>query len=289
MLQAGITLAGHSIESGARSFAAYAEVMIEHLGEQVRPWLRSWYEGARHAPGFDSSGMSGDEEIRAWERMRGSGGATIDVADKPTTGGKKDAGRRGDRAEDDNRGVRRDDPGSLAELSASAVAKADQKTNVAQGDAKDRKAGKGSGGRTDAGTRVAAPRSRRAGAAEADLVAAGKTDDRKQGVGSGDAREGDGDLARAPAAIPAAGYRITAETELGAGGAVTHYKNNIAAIRMLKMLEREDRRATPERWRAGAESRSVDLFYDLCSVDLSTLERSRISCYRHFLTWVKQM
>jgi len=63
VFQLGISLTGFYIEGGARSFAAYSKKMIETLGEGARPYLRSWYEGARHYPGFDSEGMTPSEEI----------------------------------------------------------------------------------------------------------------------------------------------------------------------------------------------------------------------------------
>lgn len=66
-IQAGITLAGYHVESGARSFAAYSKAMIEDLGEAIRPYLRSFYESVRHYPGFDSKGMSTSAEIEAGE------------------------------------------------------------------------------------------------------------------------------------------------------------------------------------------------------------------------------
>ena len=44
---------------------------------------------------------------------------------------------------------------------------------------------------------------------------------------------------------PRQNYRIT-DDELGTGGAKTKYRNNVEAIRTLKTIESEDRRATPE-------------------------------------------
>ncbi len=67
IVQAGITLAGYHIEAGARAFADYARAMINDLGEAARPFLRSWYEGARYYPGFDAEGMSTAEAIAALE------------------------------------------------------------------------------------------------------------------------------------------------------------------------------------------------------------------------------
>ena len=58
IVQAGITLAGYHIEAGSRDFASYTKAMISDLGEAVKPYLRSWYEGVRYYPGFDNEGMT---------------------------------------------------------------------------------------------------------------------------------------------------------------------------------------------------------------------------------------
>jgi len=66
VLQAGITLAGYHIEKGARTFAAYSQAMIADLGENVRPYLKSWYMGVKYDPraaGFD--GMSSAAEVES--------------------------------------------------------------------------------------------------------------------------------------------------------------------------------------------------------------------------------
>ncbi len=66
IMQAGITLAGYHIESGARKFSAFSKAMVADLGDYVLPFLRSWYEGARHYPGIDNTGMSTDAEIQSY-------------------------------------------------------------------------------------------------------------------------------------------------------------------------------------------------------------------------------
>ncbi len=65
IIQAGITLAGYHIEAGARKFSDYARAMINDLGDGSKPFLRSWYEGVRYYPNFDSKGMSSAAEIDA--------------------------------------------------------------------------------------------------------------------------------------------------------------------------------------------------------------------------------
>lgn len=54
-ITAGMTLAGYHIEAGARSFADYAGKMVADFGEAIRPFLRTFYEAARHYPGFDAA------------------------------------------------------------------------------------------------------------------------------------------------------------------------------------------------------------------------------------------
>lgn len=46
----GLTLAGYHIERGARTFAAYSRAMLEDLGDEFKPYLKSWYAAAYHDP-----------------------------------------------------------------------------------------------------------------------------------------------------------------------------------------------------------------------------------------------
>ncbi|MFN5348823.1 MAG: hypothetical protein ACK5A0_04700, partial [Polaromonas sp.] len=57
LLQAGLTLAGYHIEKGARTFAAYAKAMIADLGDDVKPYLKSWYAGIAYDP--RAAGLAG--------------------------------------------------------------------------------------------------------------------------------------------------------------------------------------------------------------------------------------
>lgn len=58
ILMDGMTLAGAYIESGVRKFADYAKMMIEDTGVEVKPYLLSFWEGARNYPGLDTEGMT---------------------------------------------------------------------------------------------------------------------------------------------------------------------------------------------------------------------------------------
>jgi hypothetical protein len=50
LMQAGLILAVQHIERGARTFDAYAKAMLKDMGEDVKPYLKSWYMGIKHDP-----------------------------------------------------------------------------------------------------------------------------------------------------------------------------------------------------------------------------------------------
>jgi hypothetical protein len=66
MLLDSITIAGHHIESGARTFAQFAKEMLNDLGEAIRPYLKSIYMAAKYDPRFaDIKGMSSAADVEA--------------------------------------------------------------------------------------------------------------------------------------------------------------------------------------------------------------------------------
>ncbi|MCY4302343.1 MAG: hypothetical protein OXC68_11515 [Aestuariivita sp.] len=64
----GMMVAGFHIEAGTRKFEDYSKVMIDELGEAIKPYLRSFYESVRFYPGFDNEDMSTSEEINVFLR-----------------------------------------------------------------------------------------------------------------------------------------------------------------------------------------------------------------------------
>jgi len=82
--EAGAELAVFHLEAGARAFADYSRAMVEDLGAKVRPYLRGLYEGARHWPGFDTTGMTPiiemDAEVAAMERGNQETAAQAQIA-----------------------------------------------------------------------------------------------------------------------------------------------------------------------------------------------------------------
>ncbi|GEK46566.1 hypothetical protein HPA02_08490 [Bisbaumannia pacifica] len=70
MLALGTELAAFHLEAGARRFTDFARTMARDLGasvEQVRPYLRAWYNGGRDMmedSGLDVAGMDGPDAVR---------------------------------------------------------------------------------------------------------------------------------------------------------------------------------------------------------------------------------
>lgn len=65
----GTQMAIYHIEAGARKFADFASRMVEDLGDNVRPYLKSFYESARHAPGMEtlSKEMDSFNEVNSYD------------------------------------------------------------------------------------------------------------------------------------------------------------------------------------------------------------------------------
>lgn len=75
----GTEMAAYHIEAGARKFADYARHMIDDLGDAIRPYLKSFYNGARDLPEVLEAGLA--DEMTPYDEVR-----TFDTAnfDKPT-------------------------------------------------------------------------------------------------------------------------------------------------------------------------------------------------------------
>lgn len=64
MMMDGMTIAGAYIESGVRNFADYASRMTADFGDGIKPYLLSFWEGARNWPNIDTKGMTTADESR---------------------------------------------------------------------------------------------------------------------------------------------------------------------------------------------------------------------------------
>jgi N12 class adenine-specific DNA methylase len=79
ILEIGIQMAVYHIERGARKFTEYAKGMISDMGDDIRPYLKSFYNGVRDLPEVIEAEL--DKDMSSYEEV-----ASIDVAnfDKPS-------------------------------------------------------------------------------------------------------------------------------------------------------------------------------------------------------------
>ena len=79
---AGVRLAMGMIERGVTKFPDLATKMVAMLGDKIRPWLKSFYDGARWIPGYDKYEFTPSEEVAKFD---------VQNFDKPTYDPVKDA------------------------------------------------------------------------------------------------------------------------------------------------------------------------------------------------------
>ena len=79
ILEIGISMDVYHIERGARKFTEYAKAMIDDMGDDIRPYLKSFYNGVRDLPEAIKAEL--DRDMSSYEEV-----ASIDVAnfDKPS-------------------------------------------------------------------------------------------------------------------------------------------------------------------------------------------------------------
>ena len=65
LMMDGIIITGAYVESGIRSFAAYAKAMTDDFGDKIKPYLLSFYEAARNYPGINTDGMTPPDEAKS--------------------------------------------------------------------------------------------------------------------------------------------------------------------------------------------------------------------------------
>lgn len=68
ILAIGTEMAVYHIEKGARKFAEYAKAMINDLGDEIRPYLKSFYNGARELPEMEEAGLA--DKMDSYDEVR---------------------------------------------------------------------------------------------------------------------------------------------------------------------------------------------------------------------------
>ena len=64
---AGVNYSLGYIDQGFVKFPEFAKAMVSRLGYKIKPWLKSFYEGAKRIPGYDQTMFSPTEEVDAFD------------------------------------------------------------------------------------------------------------------------------------------------------------------------------------------------------------------------------
>ncbi len=236
---AGITLAGFHVEAGARKFAAFSKAMIDDLGEAVRPYLKSWYLAVRNYPEFDNEGMETEQEISA-PAEQAAKPAVKQVAKEEAQNARPETQYISTALPDRDTGTRQLE-GEQAETLPRTEEERESEQSVADVGAKRRG---DAGERAPAVTRDEIPEGTRSGGEQPAEAGASAATTGEPGKRTG--RRDDSVSRGKPRITHNGDFRITDDTGLGKGGKRQKFKDNIAAIRLLKKIESEGRAATPE-------------------------------------------
>ena len=81
----GVEYAFNFLDNGVTSFPDFALAVVGRLGAKVKPFIKSWYEGAKRVPGYGGEGYTETAEVDAFD---------IENFDKPTPDAIRDAAMR---------------------------------------------------------------------------------------------------------------------------------------------------------------------------------------------------
>jgi len=249
LISLGTQAAVYHIEAGAISFADFTKAIVNDFGDAVKPYIRSWYEAARYYPGVDTDGMTSAEDIASGASAAIDADiekqietSKIDAKKEETKDGRTSTGGKGTK--------------TLGGVATGKDEKTQETGDLFGGDNEGGDQGAAPDRKPD-GKRVSGTRSGRSGSAGTDTAKTGRkpgrakpgarTDGEPVPEGKGEGTTDDGRTSRIDQpTIPAANFVITEDVQLGKGSEAVKFNDNIDAIRTLKLVESENRRATPE-------------------------------------------
>lgn len=263
ILAIGTELAVFHLEAGVRKFADFARTMASDLDvplNRLRPYLRSWYNGGRDMmedSGISIEGMDSPETVRTELAKLDTNEQQQQPAAKQTSA-LDDMVAQFDSEVTPNESQPLGKPGEGPLETAPADAIRAAESEEPAGQRSPRSSGEDvSGSERAGGSGLQRARSVRDDAGEVP-VSAGRGEPAGQRNQSGSSQDAGRNADREqpvrgqrPAAgtvaedRPSRAFNIDAD-EIGKGGKKTKFRNNVAAIRLLKDLERMNRQATQE-------------------------------------------
>ncbi|WP_201595298.1 PLxRFG domain-containing protein [Psychrobacter vallis] len=230
----GMTLAGAYIESGVRKFGDYAKLMIEDFGDNIKPQLLSFWEGARNWDGLDTEGMTSvADSKREYDRLKAETTTTEELSennnDTGTSNQDNQSGTdRGLSNADQANGESRNAGRGEAEL-ASDIPNVDGRSD-----------GQNTDGRNE-DKRSTATNERTA------------TDDSDSGARSPRSSDGSNQIATKTPALKAKNYTVSPDFNPLRGGWQKVAERNVAIIELVQQINAENRAATESEQQTLAE------------------------------------
>ena len=213
----GITLAGYHIEKGARTFAAYARAMLDDLGDGVKPYLKSWYMGVKYDPraiAFD--GMDANSVVDSTDLDKIAAEAQSEALE----------------------------PENANPLQTKPVPERDGSTNQPNASTGDRDSESLGAGLAD-GRKGADSVGRVSGSVESAGTAGARSSEQSGQQSPSAARDSAGVRPESEPTTSEDNHVLDGE-DIGKGGIAKKYRDNVAAIRIIKAMEADNRVATPE-------------------------------------------
>jgi len=228
LIALGTELAVYHIEAGARSFSDYSKKMINDMGDAIKPYIRSFYEGARYYPGLDNSAMTSASDIDSKKPTKKTKPEpdTLETGDLFADPAILRSEENTNELPDDNQ--RNDQGPESDQVQANEPERgAGSDNNPVSGTSNGSKNGGSKGSKKPGGQKRPTGRS--------------GNNEHGGNERTGDRNGADNDRTELPVRT---NYRITDNDNLGAGSALQKAKANIEAIRIIKTLQKENRSAT---------------------------------------------
>ena len=104
ILAIGMELTAGYIDRGIKKFADYAKVMIDSLGDDIRPYLKAFYNGARDLPEVQETGLADEmtpyDEVRTFDTANFDKGQGNAMATAEMVVAEQEANRQADAAKE---------------------------------------------------------------------------------------------------------------------------------------------------------------------------------------------
>ncbi len=242
LLSLGVRMAALYLEDTALKFADFSRKLIDDIGEEIRPYLKSIYMGASAYPGLDATGLDNPGTVFSFDLdsiQKGPTDAVQDNTDQPDgnePGGKPDLpGADGA-------------PGGEPDADGNPPVDGDGEAPDAPADGGE--PGNDGGGAPDGGGNGVSKRgqggNRRGGRSGKRSPSTGPDGKPTEpGPTEQDPKVQDLDGPAAPD-VPDLNHKIGADDVLAPSGQKAKIRGNIRAITLLKKLEAENRNPTPE-------------------------------------------